>query len=84
MKKERIGWVIIVFVLLASCNQEPKEKTLFSLMENTGIKFRNEVEDGAKDNSFLFRNFYNGGGVAIDGVKLNSFAPGPSAGTQPL
>ena len=37
-------------------------------MENTGIHFQNDVEDGNKENSFLFRNFYNGGGVAIGDV----------------
>jgi len=34
-------------------------------MQNTGIDFQNNVEDDRKDNSFLFRNFYNGGGIAI-------------------
>ncbi|TMI83594.1 MAG: CRTAC1 family protein [Bacteroidetes bacterium] len=37
-------------------------------MENTGVNFQNDVEDGSKDNSFLFRNFYNGGGVAIGDI----------------
>ena len=34
-------------------------------MNHTGIDFENRVEDGKKENSFLFRNYYNGGGVAI-------------------
>src|SRR3977135_3678218 len=37
-------------------------------MENTGINFVNKVEDNKLENSFLFRNFYNGGGVAIGDV----------------
>jgi hypothetical protein len=37
-------------------------------MENTGINFRNDVSDGRLENSFLFRNFYNGGGVAIGDI----------------
>ena len=41
---------------------------LFELLQNTGINFQNNVEDGSKDNSFLFRNFYNGGGVAIGDI----------------
>lgn len=54
---------------LISCNnKKEKENVLFQLLENTGINFRNDVEDGSKDNSFLFRNFYNGGGVAIGDV----------------
>ncbi len=58
-------------LLLASCffiSCQRKEKTLFELMDHTGIQFRNDVEDGQKENSFLFRNFYNGGGVAIGDI----------------
>ena len=58
----------IVFVLiLFSCTQK-KEKPLFELMENTGIDFENKITDGELENSFLFRNFYNGGGVAIGDI----------------
>ncbi len=37
-------------------------------MDKTGINFTNNVEDGKVENSFLFRNFYNGGGVAIGDI----------------
>ncbi|MDE3211784.1 MAG: VCBS repeat-containing protein [Bacteroidota bacterium] len=37
-------------------------------MEHTGIDFDNKVIDGDIENSFLFRNFYNGGGVAIGDI----------------
>jgi hypothetical protein len=37
-------------------------------MNNTGIEFNNQVADGKLENSFLFRNFYNGGGVAIGDI----------------
>ena len=37
-------------------------------MDNTGIDFINKVEDSKLENSFLFRNFYNGGGVAIGDI----------------
>jgi hypothetical protein len=52
---------------MVSCERKT-EKTLFELVENTGINFRNDVEDGKVENSFLFRNFYNGGGVAIGDI----------------
>ncbi|WP_298298845.1 FG-GAP-like repeat-containing protein [Hydrotalea sp.] len=55
---------VMVFV---SCHQK-NTQTLFTLMPNTGIHFRNDVTDGRLENSFLFRNFYNGGGVAIGDV----------------
>jgi hypothetical protein len=37
-------------------------------MDHTGIEFNNKVVDGKLENSFLFRNFYNGGGVAIGDI----------------
>jgi len=37
---------------------------LFELVRNSGVDFNNQVEDGKKENSFSFRNYYNGGGVA--------------------
>ncbi|MBS1597279.1 MAG: VCBS repeat-containing protein [Bacteroidetes bacterium] len=43
-------------------------------MDNTGIDFNNKVVDGRKDNSFLFRNFYNGGGVAIGDINNDGLA----------
>ncbi|MEJ7737828.1 MAG: FG-GAP-like repeat-containing protein [Chitinophagaceae bacterium] len=63
--KGRPTWVIL-FVISAviSCKQK-QEDTLFHLLTDSGIEFENKVVDGKKENSFLFRNFYNGGGVAI-------------------
>jgi hypothetical protein len=56
--------------LFLSCSQSRQEPTLFTLLDgdSTGIRFENNVSDGRLDNSFLFRNFYNGGGVAIGDV----------------
>ncbi len=60
--------LVIVFLLIfLSCNKK-NGKPLFELLENTGINFRNDVTDGRLENSFLFRNFYNGGGVAIGDI----------------
>ena len=41
---------------------------MFEFMTNTGIDFTNKVVDGNVENSFLFRNFYNGGGVGIGDI----------------
>src|SRR6476661_9726747 len=57
-----------ISAILISCNQVEKNKPLFELVKDSGINFSNNVEDGQKDNSFLFRNFYNGGGVAIGDI----------------
>lgn len=59
--------------LLFSCSQK-KAPTLFELMNNTGVDFRNDVTDGKIENSFLFRNFYNGGGVAIGDINNDGLA----------
>jgi hypothetical protein len=41
-------------------------------MKDTGINFNNKVKDGELDNSFYFRNFYNGGGVALGDINNDS------------
>ena len=55
----------LILLLFVACKQSPTSAELFQLMDSTGINFTNKVEDGKQENSFLFRNFYNGGGVGI-------------------
>jgi hypothetical protein len=50
--------------IISSCKQKKDQQPLFELVENSGVDFNNKVTDGKLENSFLFRNFYNGGGVA--------------------
>jgi hypothetical protein len=52
-----------LFFLTISCRHKP-DAGLFELVENSGVDFNNKVADGNLENSFYFRNFYNGGGVA--------------------
>jgi hypothetical protein len=55
--------------LFFSCrNNSSDQSALFTLMDKTGISFENKVVDNDADNSFQFRNFYNGGGVAIGDI----------------
>ena len=71
MKAERkicLFFLLFVLLITVTCRNRESIPSLFTLMENTGIDFQNNVEDGSKDNSFLFRNFYNGGGVAIGDI----------------
>jgi hypothetical protein len=63
----------LCLLFLISCS-ERNEKPLFQLMENTGIDFNNKIVDGKIENSFLFRNFYNGGGVAIGDINNDGLA----------
>ncbi len=60
-------------LISGGCNG-PHEKTLFERVENSGIDFNNKVVDGRLENSFLFRNFYNGGGVAIGDLNNDGLA----------
>ena len=63
-------WYRLLFLFsvgLISCNQQ-QTKPLFELVNGSGISFENNVEDGKTENSFVFRNFYNGGGVAIGDI----------------
>lgn len=60
---------ICFLAVLSSCKTyQTLQPPLFQLMDSTGINFNNKVEDQKLDNSFLFRNFYNGGGVAIGDI----------------
>ena len=57
----------ILITVCFSCNKK-KEPTLFSLIKNSGIDFQNTVTESKTDNGFYFRNFYNGGGVALGDI----------------
>src|SRR5579863_2132761 len=60
----RIISTLFCILIVISCKHKNDSKPLFELAENTGVDFNNKVVDGDMENSFFFRNFYNGGGVA--------------------
>ena len=65
-----------IAMLLVSCTSKKEETTskeiepLFSLLPSTetGLTFVNQVENQKNFNIFKYRNFYNGGGVAIGDI----------------
>ncbi|MDB5229975.1 MAG: hypothetical protein JWN76_780 [Chitinophagaceae bacterium] len=57
----------MISFLLSSC-KETNSETLFSLIENTNIDFNNSLKESKDFNVFNYRNFYNGGGVAIGDI----------------
>ncbi|WP_299129734.1 VCBS repeat-containing protein [uncultured Winogradskyella sp.] len=72
----------VIFVAV-SCNAEVKTEdsiaqtdTLFTLLpsDQTGIDFKNEIENQKNFNIFKYRNFYNGGGVAIGDINNDGLA----------
>lgn len=79
---KRLTFFVLVSVLF-SCNtkkentqKEEVTETLFSLLssDETGIDFINEVENQKNFNIFKYRNFYNGGGVAIGDINNDGLA----------
>ena len=72
----RINLLLISLLLLAACQSGDKTEEivetqpLFSEMspEETGMIFTNVVENQKDFNIFKYRNFYNGGGVAIGDI----------------
>jgi hypothetical protein len=50
----------LVLFISGSCHQTEND-SLFQLIDDTGISFENKVVDNKEENSFQFRNFYNGG-----------------------
>ncbi|MCL6257733.1 VCBS repeat-containing protein [Aquiflexum sp. TKW24L] len=62
---------IPTLLLLFSCSKKEEETLkLFELMgeDRTGIDFNNNLDYNEKFNPYLFRNFYNGAGVALGDI----------------
>ncbi len=65
---------IFIMAVITSCKQKAKDDFLFESMENTGIVFNNKVQDNDSINILNYRNFYNGGGVAIGDINNDGLA----------
>ena len=68
----RLVLLPLILLFFSNCSKENSENkdALFSKLDasQTGINFINEVKNGAEMNIFKYRNFYNGGGVAIGDI----------------
>ncbi len=64
-----------LFIIFVSCSKENSD-SLFTKLDasETGINFQNEVKNGKNMNIFKYRNFYNGGGVAIGDINNDGLA----------
>lgn len=58
---------ILVFI---SCDHDvkPSSRSLFQLRHDTGIDFSNDLVSTEALNPYTYRNFYNGGGVALGDI----------------
>src|SRR5205085_10698573 len=76
---KRLGAIALIAGLFYSCTQpvaHPETtNTLFQKMDpdQTNIHFSNDLSYDAKFNIYTYRNFYNGGGVAIGDINNDSF-----------
>ena len=59
---------ILILILCFSCKHEEKKSTLFELKTNTGITFSNVLTETERLNPYTYKNFYNGGGVALGDI----------------
>lgn len=59
--------ILIANLLFSSCSDE-KEDTLFMLRDDIGIDFANNLTYTEEFNPYTYRNFYNGGGVALGDI----------------
>ena len=73
VKRFLIHFIFLV-VLMISCKHKERGDLLFQSMENTGIVFNNKVKDSDSINIINYRNFYNGGGVAIGDINNDGLA----------
>lgn len=62
-------WILVVWLVGVGCSQSPESK-LFTEMNSdaTGISFANNLTETESYNIFKYRNYYNGGGVAIGDI----------------
>ncbi len=65
--------VVLWAIIFSACKQSsytPPENPLFVdlSVEESGIDFRNDIEDDSLFNEITYRNFYNGGGVAVGDI----------------
>ncbi|MEY3648324.1 MAG: hypothetical protein RLZ13_1209 [Bacteroidota bacterium] len=75
MKKLLGGFLFLAF-LGSACSTEEKAPPLFEeiLPGASGVDFKNDLSFDEKFNVFTYRNFYNGGGVAIGDVNNDGLA----------
>ncbi|THD69759.1 CRTAC1 family protein [Robertkochia marina] len=84
IRKSNLYLATLLALILSSCAENKdaevaegeNKETLFSLMapEETGFQFFNKVENQKNFNIFKYRNFYNGGGVAIGDINNDGLA----------
>jgi len=62
--------LFLILLLILSCKEEYKKDTSLFVLKNSsiGISFENTLTYTESFNPYIYRNFYNGGGVAIGDI----------------
>ena len=69
MAPMQVRYLLLISLFCFCCQtKRPSTPALFQTMENTGIDFSNTIYNTKDFNIFSYRNFYNGGGVAIGDI----------------
>ncbi len=65
-----LTFCVLGFVFFAACGDPPGKVQLFEPLsaESSGVDFTNSLEYTEQLNPYTFKNFYNGGGVAIGDI----------------
>lgn len=63
-------FITFIVILLVSCAEKAEERSILFVLKDAsiGILFENTLTYDEAFNPYLFRNFYNGGGVAIGDI----------------
>ena len=64
----KTGFRLLIFFFIFSCNSDHSSDTLFTLPKDTGVVFENVLVETERLNPYTYKNFYNGGGVAIGDI----------------
>ena len=66
----KLQFYTLLLILCFSCSKEKNiaKNTLFQLRDNIGINFSNTLIETESLNPYTYRNFYNGGGVALGDI----------------
>ncbi|MBV6653490.1 MAG: VCBS repeat-containing protein, partial [Mameliella sp.] len=60
--------ILLTFVLLNGCTEEQTARFTALGSEVTGVQFSNDLNYTEEYNPYTYRNFYNGGGVAVGDI----------------
>ena len=72
MKERCFLWLLAILLFYSCDTKQSAQETLFRLVPDA-VDFHNQLTPTEEFNMYLFRNFYNGGGVAVGDVTGNGY-----------